>query len=64
MNRSRRPASRPWIGGCRRAPAARGETARRGRWHALLAAALLTAASCETQSPLDRSSQSLDQYPE
>jgi hypothetical protein len=64
MNSRLRPASRPWIGGCRRAPAARGETARRGRWHALLAAALLTAASCETQSPLDRISQSLDRYPE
>ena len=64
MNRHLRPALRPWIGGCRRAPAARDETARRGRWHALLAAALLTAASCETQSPLDRIEQSLDQYPE
>ncbi len=64
MNRRFPPTSRPWMGGRRRAPGARGEAARRGLCRVLLAVALLTAASCETQSPLDRIRQQLEGYPE
>ena len=69
-----RPSSPSWTGRRRMAPGAPGAAARRaapgpapgwrGGTTGLLAAALLAAASCATQTPLERIEQQLDRYPE
>ncbi len=64
MNRRLRPAPHPWIGRRGPAPTVRGGNARRAFRRGFLAAVLLAAASCDTQTPLERLERQLDRYPE